>query len=152
MGGKDGEVVPTFKPVGLYNVVENQAEGDYLIYEARDSDTLQALSLDGENVNLDWPAIKREIVRIAKHEFEVVWDRGRKQEDEASVRSVLLDYYEVGVGMSREAILEELHLWWNCMAVQPPGSSRQLPVWQSRPLSIHLLSPHALAKRRSSKQ
>ena len=39
MGGEKGEVVPTFKPVGLYNSVEH----DYLIYESRDS-----------GINLKW--------------------------------------------------------------------------------------------------
>ena len=37
--GKEGEVVPTFKPVALFSIVEN----DYLIYESRDS-----------GINLKW--------------------------------------------------------------------------------------------------
>jgi hypothetical protein len=71
--------------------------------------TLRALGLAAGGGNVDWPAAKREVVRIAKHEFEVVWDHGRKKEDDPGMRPVLLNYYQVGVGMSREDILEELH-------------------------------------------
>jgi hypothetical protein len=39
LGGTEGQVVPTFRPVGLYSMVER----DYLIYEPRDS-----------GINLKW--------------------------------------------------------------------------------------------------
>jgi hypothetical protein len=54
-------------------------------------------------------SIRDAAISQAKHEWETVWNKGAKKENQPAMRSVLVDYYQAGVSMGRNDILSEYH-------------------------------------------
>lgn len=56
-------------------------------------------------ITTDWVEVKNELVRLANHEFNVTWQKGKKKEDDDDMIDVMVGYWKEGTGLVRAGII-----------------------------------------------